>query len=274
MFLLEDLEARDKPDTTKKIADYIIEPERPGQAIDTMHIFKGVYLTNTESGVKKNTEIRLNQDSEFSLFPYFAKIPRQVHRIIIAGKSGSGKSWVAGMILDQMAETFKDYDIVILSFVPEDESLDRTRGGKKPLRVNLNDETIYETLTPEFFERAVVVFDDIEKSTNKRLLNFLLALRAQMCETSRHFNTNLIMITHDLLQGPVNKVVKAEATGCFIYPAYNQAHQSREFLKKYIGLSKPQIEEIFQLAQTNRWVYLNMLSPTYYITKKQVKLLI
>ena len=112
----------------------------------------------------------------------------------------------------------------------------------------------------------------MEKSTNKEVVKFLIQLRNMMLEVSRHYNTNIISVSHNMLVGNTNSSSKTEMTGIFLYPGHNQPHQTREFLKKYVGLSKVQIEEIMKLR--SRWVYVSSNSPNYYISQKICKLLV
>ena len=270
MFFLKDLDSAEKPaDGDRKVADFIIAPEREGQSIQAQHKVKGIYTYQDESGGIKECEI--GPGDRFTFFPYMGEITRQIHRILVSGRSGSGKSWIIGMLLDQMAHSFPGHDIVIISFVAEDPSLDRPRNGKKPLRLNLKDPDMFN-IEPSFFEKSIVIYDDIEKGTDKATVKYLLNLRAMMMETSRHYNTHIITVSHDLLGGNTNKTVKSEATSAFLFVQYNQPHQTREYLRKYVGLSNEQINEIMQLP--SRWCYINLLAPTFYITDRRVKLLI
>ena len=271
MFFIKDVNYGEKPDVgDRKIADYIIAPTNEGEPIKEMHKIRGIYVEQRDSGGGLK-EVATKPNDRYTFFPYFPEMKKQNHRILVSGRSGSGKSWVIGMILDQMAHIYPKHDIVIISFVDEDEALDRMRNGRKPLRLNLTDPEVLN-ITPAFFEESIVVFDDIEKGVDKTTVKFLLNLRATMFEVARHYNTHIISVSHDLLGGNINKTVRAEATGVFLFPQYNQPHQSMQYLKKYVGLNMKQVEEVMRLP--SRWVYLSLVAPTYYVTNTTIKLLI
>lgn len=274
MFYLKEVFSDDQPDEKwQKIADFIVPPEQNGQAIIKRYTKEGVYFEETrhkqENGIK---EVSVPEDYKPTFFPYFRPIKDQIHRIIVSGRSGSGKSWTVGMMLDQMTKTFPKHQIIIISFVDSDEALDRPRNGDVPIRLDLKrDDLVYYT-EPEDFANSIVVFDDVEKGVDKKMVKHLMALRAMMFEVSRHYNTHIISISHDLLGGTLNKTVKAEATGCFLFPQHNQPHQTAEYLRRYVGLNKAQIADVMDTP--SRWVYLSLIAPSYYITDRKVKMLV
>ncbi len=241
--------------------------------IDENKVF--VYLALGASGAR---EAKL--DGEGSVFPYFNKIEEQNHRLFVTGKSGSGKSYTIGKVLDQLISTkpkLSEQDIaddtfigvVIFSSVSTDPPLDRIRRGLPPLRIDLSSPELF-ALTPADFKDCIVVFDDIEKYHNKKVVQFMLTFRANIFETGRHYNIDVISVSHLALSGVINNTVKSEATGVFLFPMYNQKHQSEEFLKKYVGLKEEEIQKIITL--NSRWVYVSMNAPTYVVYEKGIYL--
>ena len=89
---------------------------------------------------------------------------------------------------------------------------------------------------PTFFQDAIVVWDDVEKGIDKNIVKVLMNLRSMMFEIARHYNIHIIIVSHDLLGGNLNKTARTEVTGAFLFPQYNQPHQSRQYLSKYVGL--------------------------------------
>ena len=272
MFYIKDVNSGEKPAVEdRKIADYILAPKSDGEGIKEQHKIRGIYLEQRDSGGGGLKEVSTGASERYTFFPYFSEQKRQNHRLLVSGRSGSGKSFLIGMILDQMKHLYPKHDIIIISFVEEDESLDRERNGRAPLRLNLQDSELFN-ITPAFFQDSITVWDDVERGTDKNVVKFLMNLRAMCFETARHYNNHIISVSHDLLGGSMNKTVRAESTGCVLFPAFNQRHQSETFLRKYVGLSKNQILEIMSLP--SRWVFISLLAPTYYITPEKVKLLV
>jgi Cdc6-like AAA superfamily ATPase len=222
----------------------------------------------------KTKEILINDDDEnleVTFFPFHEETEEQNVRLMVCGKSGSGKSTTVGRILDQLAMS-NPRPIVIFSFVTQDKELDRNHCDISPVRVDLSDEDAVANLTVEMFNGTVCVFDDVERSPKKKLVKFLLALRDSMFEYGRHHQISIISISHDVLLGNANKCIKSESKGVYLFPLWTQKHQTTEFLSKYVGLDKEQIALI--MNTTSRWVYISMTAPTYFIDEKRVMLLI
>ncbi len=168
----------------------------------------------------------------------------------------------------------QDREIVIISGVDEDEALDKERGskGKKkvPERIDMYNPEFAE-MTPEDFADCIVVMDDIENLTNKAVSRAVLNLRNSMLEKSRHYNTDIISISHNALGGSLTRFVHSEATGFTVFPAYSQVHQLSTYLKKYAGLSKQAIEKIFEIGETkSRWLYVSNLAPMFVVYEKGI----
>lgn len=238
-----------------------------------------IYIATGKKGPKEAMfESRGNSDS---VFPYFDKIKSQNHRLFVTGKSGSGKSWTIGKVLNQLIHTkpaLTEEDIqndrfigvVIFSSVSEDEALDVSRRGLMPLRIDLSADSLF-SLQPSDLRDCIVVFDDIEKHHDKKAKQFMVNFRANLFETGRHYNIDVISVSHLALSGSLNNTAKSEATGAFLFPQYNQPHQTEEFLKKYVGLKPDQIDRIMNLE--SRWVYININSPEYVVYDHGIYLL-
>jgi hypothetical protein len=209
----------------------------------------------------------------------FDKNERQNNRIAILAKSGAGKSYFVGQLLDMLkSKKFGDpeRDICIISGVEEDESLDRPRGPKgaktPPERVDLYSAEFAE-LTPDDFQDCVVCLDDIENLTNKVANKQVLNLRNAMLERGRHNNIDVISISHNALGGNLTRFVHSESTACVVFPRYSQVHQLSTYLKKYIGLNNDAIQKIVEIGENkSRWVYISNLAPTYVIYQRGIYL--
>jgi energy-coupling factor transporter ATP-binding protein EcfA2 len=257
-----------------KIAEYIIPPQVVGAPLDTRYLSKGVELLQDKkktSRTETETQVIEPEDSQFEFMPFFRRVEGQNHRIMVTGKSGSGKSTQIGRMLDQMAHTSPDKQIVIISWVRSDPELDRIHHQTTPIRIQ--PEQLYEMqIDKEYFENCIIVFDDVEKNPKKDIVKYLIRLRDEIFEAGRHQQCDIISVSHDALGGNLNKTVKMEATSVYLYPNFNQFHTSQAFLKKYVGLNQQQIDEVVSLP--SRWVFINLVGANYYISEKKAKLLI
>jgi len=227
-----------------------------------------IYLHDDNLGVKEISFDDLN------IFPVFKNNngENQINRISVFGRSGVGKSSLVGKMLDSMKSKQHgnpDREICIISGIKEDMALDKERGprGKKlpPERIDLYDPSFAE-MTPEDFEGCIVIFDDIEAMTNKAVSRAVLNLRNTMFETSRHFGTDIISISHNCIGGNLTRYVNSESTGFVLFPGFSQVHHIQTYLKKYGGFSKEAIAKVINIGETkSRWVYCSNMSPAYVV---------
>jgi Cdc6-like AAA superfamily ATPase len=243
-----------------------------------------IYIAEDEKAVaeKKKKHAIVSEESGSEIFPFFEKVKEQNHRLMVTGSSGSGKSTLIGRLLDQMIKnkprpTEEDIQnkrlpgqVVIFSAVHSDPPLDKPRKGLDPIRIDLENTELFD-LTWEDFDESIVIFDDIEYYHDKKVNKKLLELRSSMFERSRHMNTDLISVSHLAMSGSVNKTVKSEMTGLFVFPQHTQAHQTKQMLKLYMGLNEAQILRI--MALPSRFVYISNHSPHYVVYKFGVYLL-
>ena len=271
---------RDK--VIRKIAEYVGIPRVAGEPFE--RLTEAIYLMNSTDAVNNSIqEVQFtNGGNEIQLFPVFEPVQNQNHRLIFTGRSGSGKSTSVGHCLDQMTLDNGGKRIIIISFINEDPELDRPRYFNKrmirPKRLHLSHRKGTDeynellSLTIDYFSDSIVIFDDVETCVNKELLNYIISLRDMMLEAGRHHGIDVLTISHDILAGHINKKVKAEATGVFMFPQYNQPHQTKEYLKKYVGLSEEQIIDCMD-GDESRFVYINLIAPKYYVKAKSCKML-
>jgi hypothetical protein len=205
----------------------------------------------------------------FSITPRFD----MVERILICGQSGSGKSTIASnWIKDYLS--IKDKDVFLLSRVEEDKPLDEI---KLLQRVDLKqfsvspEEFAVNGLDTEEFKNSIVILDDIDTITDKKIFNNVIALRDDMLETGRHNDITMLCITHVLFQNKNSKKPLNEATGVVLFPRSGSKYHIRRYLKEYCGLDEKQINRIMNL--NSRYFYISRTYPNYVVSEREVFLL-
>lgn len=218
---------------------------------------------------------------EFTYFPLLGKVKDEVqnHRIAVIGKSGSGKSYFVGQMLDVMKSKKlgdKEREIVIYSGVLEDPPLDKPRGKKgqkePPMRINL-DSSSELSLDINDLENCIVVFDDIEKLASKEANQRVLELRDILLEKGRHHNIDIISISHNPFGGKTTRMVHTESSGIVLFPSKSTHKHIADYLSKYIGFSRDNIQKIKDLGEHSRWVYISNTAPTYVVHEHGVLLM-
>ncbi len=219
-------------------------------------------------------------DNTYEFRPYLYKSPheKQSIRVLIFGPQGSGKSYLAGELLDQLfADNPKD--IMIIARNTEDAPLDRARvnstdwkpevdlektmrayekgkleppetiekfsekKGKKykPVRVNVYDQNI-QNCQIESFNDTYLVFDDVERMKDKQTTEYCHSLRDSALEVGRKLGIDCINILHNIKGGIKTSVMRDESSYVFVNPNASGSHKARAFLRDYCAFDKHEIE--------------------------------
>jgi hypothetical protein len=215
------------------------------------------YLT----GKKKEILI----DDEGKLLP----LPREDKRetLYISGPEGSGKSVYASNYITEFKKIFKKRDFIIFSKVTEDEPLDKL----KPKRIDINLDIVEDPIETNELKDTIVLFDDIDTISNKKILEALQNLKDKTLEIGRHDNIYVIITSHNLTNGKSTKMSLLESSSVTFFPKMGDSYHIKRFLKEYCGMSRDAIDKIFNL--NSRWVTVYKRAPMYILYEKGVYLL-
>jgi len=202
-------------------------------------------------------------DAKFQLIPN-PKTEREI--LYITGPSGSGKSTFVRKYLEQYKKTFKDREIYLFSSLPDDESLDDIQ----PKRVRL-DESIYtDPIDIKEFSESVIIFDDIDVISDKKIRDGVYALLNQVLEIGRHFSISCLMTNHLASNRNETRRVLNECHICVYFPR-SSSSKIKYMLSEYLGLDKKQISEFKKF--NSRWVAIIKNYPGIYVSEHKMGLL-
>lgn len=212
---------------------------------------------------------RLKFELDFSdlkgvkLFPLPQKFSE---RMFVPAPSGSGKSTFIGMYLKQLRILYPNRRIVIFSRVEKDKPLDKF---KNTIRIPLTAEYLTANqLEVEDFKGDILIFDDIDTILNKAIVAKLRHFRDDVLECGRHFKITAISTSHLIMNFGATRTLINEANAVVLFPRGASFYQLKNFLDKYLGFDKHQIEEIKNLP--SRWVYIWKEYPKYIVHEKGV----
>ena len=113
--------------------------------------------------IKELKQLKIPNDAKLQQVPDTTK-EREI--VYMTGPSGSGKSTYIRKYLEQWKKKKnKDKEIYMFSSLPEDESLDDV----KPQRIKLDSSIYEEPIEVEEFKDSVVIFDDIDVISDKKI---------------------------------------------------------------------------------------------------------
>lgn len=224
-------------------------------------------------------------------------IPDNEHSCwLIAGQSGSGKSYFAADLLRQMRKKDPKKKIYIVSYLDEDKAYDflGENGGEAIIRIPCKgDEGIenfvgVETIVniqgangktkkakqmseplvkTDQFEDSVIVFDDIEAIPDSSINKGVHLFQKACLQTLRHQRGTTINIAHELQNWKKTKELLTEATYIVGFVNSNPI-QMKKFFKTQYGMSDPEVKKIMTLGEKSRWICLCRKIPNYILSEK------
>ena len=234
-----------------------------GGKADGEIIFVAEEDNNPKKTVIKRDPIRIIDcdDGKFSQLPN-----DKIRCVYIAGPSGSGKSTYVREYAKRYKKLFPKSKCFLLSRVDDDPSLDGFDYKGVVLGADLKENPLQiEEVTPD----SMVIFDDIDAISNKKLLDSLIKFQSQILEMGRHMNIQCVITSH-LIIGNARaqaRTILNELHSLTVFPGSGSAAQISYALTKYFGLTKKQINKI--LAMNSRWVTLVKIYPQFVISEHQ-----
>lgn len=172
----------------------------------------------------------------------------------IAGPSGSGKSTYASSLATCYKKIFPKRDIYIFSRT--DVKDDPAYKKLNPLQIKVDQDLIDNPIDIEkdIKPGSLVIFDDTTSIRDENIKKEINKLIVDILEVGRKLGIWIIITSH-LVNGTdrkLSRVIMNEMTSFTFFPKSGSSYQIDYCLKQYMGLSKKQIEQIFDLK--SRWV--------------------
>ena len=197
--------------------------------------------------------------------------PNQERSILyITGASGSGKSWYVKEFALQYKKMHPKREIFCFSALADDKgSLDKIKGLKR-IRIH-EPEFMIEPIATEEFKESLVIFDDTEAISDKRLRKKVHTIMDGILTTGRHFKISCCVCTHTACNANETKLILCETHSITIFPNGLGGRSLKYLLEGYFGLSKAQIKKIKSLK--SRWVTINKTYPMTVISENEAYVL-
>ena len=170
------------------------------------------------------------------------------------------------MYLEQYKKKFKSNPIYMFSSLKEDESLDSV----KPQRFKIDESLYLNPLQAEELKDSVVIFDDIDVISNRKIKEAVYNILNQVLEIGRHYRTSCIVTNHLPTNGNWTRRILNESSSYIYFPA-SAGGKVKYLLTEYLDIDKKQIK-YFKNCHT-RWVCIGKNFPQYYITEHEIGLL-
>ena len=219
--------------------------------------------TEAKTGGKNFKFLGIANDAKFQLVPN-PKTERQI--LYITGPSGSGKSTFARKYLEEYKKQFKDNPIYLFSSLPDDESLDDV----EPKRIRIDQSLYTDPISIKDFENSVVIFDDIDVISDKKIREAVYALLNQILEIGRHHSITCLVTNHLPSNRSDTRRILNECHSFTYFPRSSSA-KIKYVLTEYLGLDKHQIASFKR--KNSRWVSVIKNYPGIYVSEREMGLL-
>ena len=206
----------------------------------------------------KNKEISL-LDGE--LVPMFDEtVERMV--FMIAGMSGSGKSTYTSKLCQTYHLQYPTNKIILFSNKPEDPVFDRLEYID---RILIDEDLLDEPLTLNELEDSLIIFDDVEYSTNKEIDKELDRIRDLILQQGRSYKCSFVYISHLANNYKQTRTILNECNSITVFPSMCTRYSLKYLLEKYFGFDKTEVKKICSLP--SRWVTIYKTPPLVLYSK-------
>jgi hypothetical protein len=187
------------------------------------------------------TQLSLNDkpNEHFQIIPN-PDTERQI--LYITGSSGSGKSYFVKKYCKEFARIFPKRPIYIISSIDSDISVDDIKNLKR-IKIK-SPEFINEDFVIEDFKNSLVIFDDTDCITDKKLKIKVNSLLAMILETGRHTNTYCVYTSHLATAGNETKRILNESHSITFFPKTMGGRMLKYLAEGYLGLDKKEIDHL------------------------------
>lgn len=222
---------------------------------------------NNQRGIKK---IKLHDDDVF--VPVLDSDARSI--VYICGASGSGKSTFARMLVDSFHKMFPTTPIYMFSRLSSDPAFDDLENKKILIRIPIDKDLLESNIdvVTDFDEGSLVIFDDIDTISDKKIMAVLNNIKLQILEIGRHKKIYCIVTSHLINTNDRNgtRTMMNEMSSLVIFPkGGGSVYQQKYCLKNYLGLSNDNITDILETSDS-RWVLISKNYPQYVLTQKKI----
>lgn len=192
--------------------------------------------------------------------------------IYIAGPAGAGKSTWCRSYIEKFHELKPDYDIYIISSIPEDSVFTGLPFSIQQLlideiRSDIRAGEPLDYLNIENFRKSLIIFDDIEYR-ERNISEILMELLYDCIQNGRDHTYNdediyLLITSHKLTNYRKTRLILDEATGVVVFPNSQGKTSIIRYADRYLGLGKKQIVKM--LNTPARWLYIAKSNPPHLI---------
>tara|TARA_R110000796_G_scaffold66891_2_gene153721 strand:+ start:1564 stop:2505 length:942 start_codon:yes stop_codon:yes gene_type:complete len=235
--------------TLEQLKNAIVDRKRPANRELAIHYDHAMKIL--ENG--KSKEIILEDGV---LVPMFDNtMSRQV--CMVGGMSGSGKSYYTANLCRTYKKQFPNNKLILFSNKSSDPAFDALSYVE---RVVIDEDLLAEPITLEELRNTMVIYDDVEYTSNKELDKELDRIRDLILQQGRSFKTTFVYVSHQFSNYRQTRTILNEAHSFTFFPATATKHSMKYMFDKYLGYDRKTTDKLMRLP--SRWVTVTKSPPS------------
>ena len=188
-------------------------------------------------------EVKLEGDDKFQKCVDTSQ-EREV--VYVSGMSGSGKSYFCRQYIEKYHKKYPKHNVYVFSSLPSCATLDKLKYLK---RIKINEpEFMSRTLTANEFKKSLVLFDDIDVISNKRIKQKVYEIMDSINQIGRHHNVTCLVTSHNACAGKDTRTILNESTSIVLFPKSSGNKTLNYISDCYIGLDKEQTKSLKKVS--------------------------
>lgn len=199
---------------------------------------------------------RLKKEFELSSGIMIPLPDENSERIYIAGKSGSGKSFLTAVYAREYHDLFPKRKIYIFT----KHEKERAYKNIPHVEITCDDDMVKDEIDVKQFKKSLVIFDDCDHIQDKKISVNIKRFNNDLITTGRKYDIHTITLQHQLMDYKETRNLLNEANKVIFFNSASNYHVTR-YLKVYVGLDPQQIKKITSLK--SRWTMISLSIPTY-----------
>jgi hypothetical protein len=189
--------------------------------------------------------------------------------LYVSGMSGAGKSYFCRQYIERYRKKYPKRNVFVFSSLPSCKTLDKLKYLK---RIKINEsEFMSRVVTAPDFKDSLVLFDDIDVISNKRIKAKVYEVMNSILQIGRHHDATALVTSHNVTNGQETKIVLNEATSIVLFPKASGNKSLLYISDSYLGLDSKQAKELKKIE--GRFVCVVRAHPRCVFSLKRIYLL-
>jgi len=221
---------------------------------------------------RKNKKVKLYPKIELEPHEYIKNgMPNTKLRdiVYVSAAQGAGKTTYVKNYTEDFHKVFPKKPIVLLSRIEDDEAFRDMINKNIIIPMDINDQDIVDNpiQAKEEMPNTLVIFDDylsfdkeIEKSLKLTLKDIMLNGRDQ---ANYGLDIYCVITSHQIMDYQKTRDILNESSTIVLFPKAGQVYHITRCLKLYCGMTKKQINDMFELD--TRWIAVHKRFPQYLV---------